>query len=146
MEAVGVPERRVVAFGRSVGSIYAIQLVSRFPNIAGLVIESGIADPLERVLMRASAAELGVTLEELEEARDAHLNHKDKLASYPGPVFVLHTRFDGLVDLDNAERLRDWADGDAELVVFEEGNHNSIMAVNWSAYWKKIGAFVESLG
>ena len=29
-------------FGRSIGSLYAIELAQRHPNIAGLIIESGI--------------------------------------------------------------------------------------------------------
>ncbi len=57
MTAVGVASKRVVAFGRSVGSIYAIELAHRFPDIAGLVLESGIADVAQRLLVRVQHAE-----------------------------------------------------------------------------------------
>ncbi|MEO8662646.1 MAG: alpha/beta hydrolase [Bryobacteraceae bacterium] len=41
--ALGVPAERVVAFGRSLGSLYAIELARRLPSLRGLVLESGIA-------------------------------------------------------------------------------------------------------
>ncbi len=38
MTVVGVSSKRVEAFGRSVGSIYAIELAHRFPGIAWLIL------------------------------------------------------------------------------------------------------------
>ncbi len=35
---------RCVAYGRSIGSLYALELSARFPNLGGLFIDSGIAD------------------------------------------------------------------------------------------------------
>lgn len=42
--------RQAVAFGRSMGSLYAIELARRHPTLGGLILESGIADPAERFL------------------------------------------------------------------------------------------------
>ena len=74
--AIGQPPEKLVLFGRSVGSIYARHGVSCFPNIAGLIIESGIADPLERLLLRVDPREVGATLEQLEAAAAKTLNHQ----------------------------------------------------------------------
>ena len=41
--AAAIAPGKVIAFGRSIGSIQAIELVHRQPGIAGLIIESGIA-------------------------------------------------------------------------------------------------------
>ena len=60
LRAAGPPERLVV-FGRSVGSLFALEAVARCPGVAGLVLESAIADPLERLLLRVTPRELGVT-------------------------------------------------------------------------------------
>jgi pimeloyl-ACP methyl ester carboxylesterase len=51
LRAAGRPETLVV-FGRSVGSLFALEAVARCPTVAGLVLESAIADPLERLLLR----------------------------------------------------------------------------------------------
>ncbi|MCA9712631.1 MAG: alpha/beta hydrolase, partial [Myxococcales bacterium] len=44
-DATGVPPSRLVVYGRSVGSIYALH-VAAHRAVAGLVLESGIADVL----------------------------------------------------------------------------------------------------
>ena len=51
MKAAGLEPEKVIVFGRSIGSLYAIELADRQRNIAGLIIESGIADPSEQFLL-----------------------------------------------------------------------------------------------
>ncbi len=99
--SIGIPPERIVLFGRSVGSIYAIHAASRHPQIAGLIIESGIADPLERVLLRVQPAELGVSLRDLQYVARDRFDHRTKLQQYPGPVLVMHAADDSLVAVDN---------------------------------------------
>jgi len=141
MRAAGPPER-VVVFGRSVGSLFALEAVARYPTVAGLVLESAIADPLERLLLRIRPRELGVSGVEFEAAVQARLDQRAKMSGYRGPALLLHTRHDGLVDLGHAERLASWAGGPARLRVFEEGNHNSILAENAVAYLGELERFL----
>ncbi len=141
LRAAGPPER-VVVFGRSVGSLFALEAVARAPAVAGLVLESAIADPLERLLLRVSPRELGVDAAAFEAAVAARLDHRAKLAGYRGPVLVMHTRHDGLVDVSHAERLAAWAGERADLHVFEEGDHNSILAENQEAYLGLVEGFL----
>ena len=130
--AAGPPEK-VVVMGRSVGSFFALEAVSRFPTLAGLVLESAIDDPMERLLLRVTPEELGgspidfVALEE-------RVDHRVKIASYHGPTLILHTHVDGLVDVSHAHRLEQWAGGEATLRIFEHGDHNSILWQNTKAY------------
>jgi pimeloyl-ACP methyl ester carboxylesterase len=141
MRAAGPPEQ-VVVFGRSVGSLFALEAVARCPGVAGLILESAIADPLERLLLRIDPRELGATLAGFERAVAARLDQRAKLAGYPGPVLLLHSRHDGLVDVGHAERLAAWAGGRARLRVFEAGDHSSILAVNAPAYLGEVGRFL----
>ena len=144
VQALDQPPDRLVFFGRSVGSIYAIHAASRFPQAAGLVLESGIADVLERLLLRVHPAELGATAQELADAVAERLDHRSKLASFTGPSLVMHTRHDGLVDLSHAERLHEWAGGPRRLRVFEQGDHNSIMWVNATAWFGELRDFLAA--
>ncbi|MEM9491386.1 MAG: alpha/beta hydrolase [Myxococcota bacterium] len=144
--AVARPAEQVVVYGRSIGSIYAIELARRQPGIAGLIIESGIADVLERLLVRITPRELGVSRAELEEAVTAAFDHRSKLAAYTGPLLVMHARDDDLIDVRHAEQNYEWAGGAAkELVLFERGGHNAIMAANWPEYIATIERFVGGL-
>lgn len=144
-EAVGRADDEIVVFGRSIGSIYAIELASRFPDIAGLVLESGIADVLERILLRATPDELGTTAEAMRAAFEKLFDHEQKLGRYAGPTLVLHAVHDHLVDKSHAERNAAWAGADAELVLFERGDHNTIFRVNQTAYLAALGEFLDGL-
>jgi hypothetical protein len=144
-EAVDAPDENIVVFGRSIGSIYAIEFAARYPNVAGLVLESGIADVLERILLRASPDELGTTREQMEAEFGELFDHETKLRDFSGAVLVLHTENDHLVDKSHGERLADWAGSGAELVMFERGDHNSIFHVNRKAYLDRVAGFVRGL-
>lgn len=141
LEAAGPPEK-LVLFGRSVGSLFALEAAARCPQVAGLILESAIADPLERLLLRVSPRELGAAPGALEAEVAARLDHRAKIAGFPGPVLLLHTRHDGLVDVRHAERLAGWAGGPATLRVFEQGDHNSILAENAEAYLEEVARFL----
>jgi pimeloyl-ACP methyl ester carboxylesterase len=140
----GDPEARVeriVLFGRSVGSLYALEGVRRRPRAAAVVIESGIFDVAERVRRRVGAADVGAT----EEAFSAELarcfDHAAVLDRFGGRTLVLHARQDALISVAHAERLYAAAREPKTLHVFERGGHNAIFWQNQAAY---VGA-VESL-
>ncbi len=140
--AADLPPERLVLFGRSVGSIFAIHALSRFPGVAGVILESAIADPLERILLRIEPAEVDMTPGAFADEINARLDHRKKMAGYRGPALMLHARFDDLVPATHAERLAEWAGGEATLRVFERGDHNTIMAENDAEYFGEIGRFL----
>jgi len=143
-DAVEVPASRVLVYGRSVGSIYALHVAAaRQPG--ALVIESGISDVLARVLLRAEPRELGATADQLRQAAADAVDHRAKMAAYRGRTAVLHTRGDDLVLPDNAVELADWAGDDAELVLFDRGDHNSIWAYNGQAILDRVVALAATL-
>lgn len=143
IEAAGSPEQLVV-MGRSVGSLFAAEAVKQFPQLAGLILESGIADSLERVEMRVTREELGGTAEEFEAMR-ARLDQRPKLAGYSGPTLVLHTRGDDLVPVSHGQRLAEWAGGPTTLRVFDEGDHNTLLWANLDEYFETLAAFLASV-
>jgi pimeloyl-ACP methyl ester carboxylesterase len=145
IQALGIPEEKLILFGRSVGSIYALHATSHFPNVAGLVIESGVADPLERILLRVEPEELGVSKKELQDEVRARLDHRGLLRKFKRPALFMHTRHDGLIDVSHAERMHDWAGGSKKLVVFARGDHNMIFTANRDAYLNELHEFASSL-
>jgi len=146
LEAAGVEPEMAIALGRSIGSLYAIELAQREPTLAGLIIESGIADPAERFLTYADLSAAGFSASEVHAEVEKHFNHREKLSGYQGPCLILHTENDGLIDISHAERNFQWAaTTQKELVRFPNGNHNTILGVNWSEYMSAIKRFVESI-
>lgn len=145
LRSLAEPPERIFVYGRSIGSIYAIEAARCEPRLAGVILESGIADPLERVLLRVSAAELGVDGERLHAAARSCFDHERKLSDFPGRVLVLHARFDHLVDFSHAERLARWS-AHAELVLFPRGDHNTILAINHAAIMQRLRSLAFGAG
>ena len=145
VEASGVPSSKIIFFGRSLGSLYALHGAALYPDAAGLIIESGLADPLERILVRVTPQDLGGTLEGLQQSVRCHLNQQAKISAFNGQVLIMHTRQDDLVSVSHAERLHDWANEPKELLVFERGDHNTILAVNQDAYFSALESFITNI-
>jgi len=142
--ALPVAPSHVVAFGRSVGSLYAVELVRCFPESAGLIIESGIADPLERILLRVRPEDVGATAAELAAEVRARLDPQTKLNAYPGPVLVLHANDDTMVNAAHAVRNAGSAQR-ATLRLLPEGDHNSLFDENREVYLAAVAQFLKGL-
>jgi pimeloyl-ACP methyl ester carboxylesterase len=147
IKAAGLAPEKVIAFGRSIGSLYAIELVHRQPAVAGLIIESGIADASERFLRYADLTAAGVSESDVVAEVKRHFHHKKKLSSYRNPLLILHTENDGLIDISHAERNHRWAGSTQKrLVRFPVGNHNTIFGINAREYLAAIRSFVDAMG
>lgn len=149
LAASGEPAENVILFGRSIGSIFAIELAARYPNVRGLILESGIADALERILFRVTPEELGVSHAKVAAATASRLDHRAKLGKYGGPLLVLHVANDQLVPPSHAERNFTWggaAPAAKELVLMPRGDHSSIYLSNYAAYTAALRRFFTRLG
>ena len=146
MRAAGVAPEKAIVFGRSLGSLYAIELASKHPGIAGLIIESGIADPCERFLTYADLDSSGTSEAEVQAEVAKHFDHKTKLSAYTHPLLILHTENDGLIDISHAERNYAWAASQPKrLARFSKGNHNTIFRANADDYLDELKEFIAEL-
>lgn len=145
VEAIGQPHEKLILFGRSVGSLFAIKAAGLFPDVAGLILESAIADPLERLLLRVHPEELGTTPSGFSTAVTQAMNIQQSMTDFTKPTLILHTQHDGLIDPGHAEQLANWCGGQVQLEIFPQGNHNDIMFVNGPRYFALINEFLASL-
>lgn len=145
VEALDQPPQNLVLFGRSTGSIYAVHGASLFPHIAGLVVESGLADLFERLLLRVRPEELNSSIEDLQREVDIHLDMQEKLSRYKGRSLIMHARNDSLVHFSHGQRLYEWASQPKTLKLFEHGDHNDIFPSNAQQYIQSLGEFLEGL-
>lgn len=144
--AAGIAPEKVIAFGRSLGSLYAIELVHRHPDIAGLILESGIADPAERFLVYGDLAAAGFTQADVVAESARKFNNKQKLAGYTKPILVMHAEQDGLIAISHAERNYKWAaSSQKRLLRLPLGDHNTILERNRAEYFQALRVFVKSI-
>jgi pimeloyl-ACP methyl ester carboxylesterase len=142
--ASGMDPGRLIFFGRSLGSLFAVHAASLYPHAAGLVLESAIADPLERILARVEPWQVGTSQEELRAEVERVFNQREKLSVFYGRILVMHTRNDDLIDVSHAEKLYSWANQPRELVIFDRGDHNNIMEINRDSYFAQLEKFVTA--
>ncbi len=145
LDALRLAPEDLIVFGRSVGSIPACELAKIEPKIGGLVLESGIADVRERVLMRVRPAQIGMSDAELDSAIADDFDHAEKLASFAGPTLIIHAENDTIVPVGHAHANAKSSGGITTLKLLPNGDHNSIEAENRLAYWTAFGEFVASL-
>jgi pimeloyl-ACP methyl ester carboxylesterase len=148
-QAVGARAEQIVPFGRSLGSLFAVEVAARHPDVAGLVLESGIADPLEPALLRISPEDVGMSEEAFRAAADARVNQQQKLRGYRGPLLVLHAKGDQLIPPSHAERTLTWGGAppsEKKLVLFDRGDHGTIYPANRAEYLAHLASFLAKVG
>jgi pimeloyl-ACP methyl ester carboxylesterase len=145
VDACAVQESRLIFFGRSLGSLFAVHAASLYPRAGGLVLESAIADPLEPLLSRVEPRQLARTAEDVRIEVDRILNQKDKLSRFTGRTLVMHTRADDIIPHTHALRLYAWAREPKELVLFPRGNHNNIREVNRELYFAHLSRLAADI-
>lgn len=144
IKKLNIPQNKLVIYGRSVGSLYAVHAASVFTNANALILESGIADVEERVMMRISSpAEIGSTNKELKQEFEKHFDTEKKLSAFKGKSLVLHTVNDQLVNVAHGKRLYGFLNQPKKLHLFERGDHNTIFAVNQKTYFEMLFDFLR---
>ena len=144
IRSLNIKSKNLIFYGRSVGSIYAVHAASVFNNANGLILESGIADVKERIMMRInSPKEINTTIDELEKEFSKYFDTKKKLSNFKGKSLVLHTINDGLVDVSHGKRLYEYLNEPKKLQLFKNGNHNTIFSVNKKKYFETIFDFIN---
>ncbi len=147
VRALGVPPERVVAFGRSLGSLYAIELAHRFPQLGGLILESGIASVGANWPLTQEAEEIGCGPDALAGELATHFDHQAKLAAYRGPLLVLHALGDRHLDPTHGDRLHAWGGGaNKRFLLFPHGDHNTIQVANLAEYTAAVEEFLRETG
>ena len=134
--------RDVVVYGRSIGSLAAAHVAAE-RHVKALVLESGICDLAERLLVRLRPEEIGATESELRAAVKASFDQEAKIARATCPVLLLHTENDDMVRKHHAERNAKAAGTRAEVVMYPAGDHNSIHAFNGDDIARRVVAMAR---
>lgn len=145
LKFLNLPPNDIVLFGRSLGSLYALEAIKLIPKIGGLIIESGIANILERLLLRVLPVDIGLSMEQLQEAVTQLFNHQKKLAGFKGQTLIMHAENDTLVGSHHGRQLYHWAPPPKILKLFEKGDHNSIFMENQEEYLELLMQFISGL-
>ncbi|MFC1916807.1 alpha/beta hydrolase [Chloroflexota bacterium] len=132
---------RIFLMGRSLGSIPAIELGFHHQDeICGLIIESGSANNLHRLLEYINNADIKMLLSE-----DSLFLNKVKIRQVQKPTLIIHGEYDQTLPLTEGQELyQNSGAKDKQLLIIPGADHNSIMAVALDLYFDTIEEFIIS--
>jgi len=123
--------------GRSLGSISALELAHKHPDrIKGLIIESGFPSVV-RILTHLGIPSPGVDLERIDQ------ECLRRIEEITIPSLIIHGEEDTLVPIRNARDLFEHLGArEKELLAIPSANHNDVLIVGFSDYFRSIQRFV----
>lgn len=145
IQSLKISDDKVILFGRSIGSLYALHGVSQRPQLGGLIIESGVADLTERFFQRVAPEELGVSESTVVDELHEYFDYAQKLGSFQGQTLILHALHDELLPARHAEMLHAAAPEPKRLKIFDRGGHNDIFYRNQAEYMQLVEDFLANL-
>jgi fermentation-respiration switch protein FrsA (DUF1100 family) len=118
---------------------------SQRPQLAGLIIESGVADITQRFFQRVLPEELGVSRTDVMDELRRYFAYSRKLEGFQGKTLIMHARFDELIDARHAEMLYAAAREPKQLKIFDQGGHNDIFFRNRAEYMQLVEDFLAGV-
>ena len=139
-EKHGLAPTKVFLMGRSLGSATALEIGVHAGNgIAGLIIESGFAYPLQ-LIQRLGCPVPDATAD----AGDGVLGALPKIAAITVPTLILHGEADWIIPVADAKALHEHSGAaDKRLVTIPGAGHNDLLWRGRDAYFSAIKTFIE---
>eukprot|EP01090_Pellita_catalonica_P000321 TRINITY_DN10216_c0_g1_i1.p1 TRINITY_DN10216_c0_g1~~TRINITY_DN10216_c0_g1_i1.p1 ORF type:complete len:326 (+),score=32.99 TRINITY_DN10216_c0_g1_i1:41-979(+) len=156
-----LPQEDLFVYGRSIGALFAVHFVHEYPNVAGLILDSPLAN-VEPMMDRYDAQDLKditQSKEDLKQELVTLLNMEEKLTNFKGHAIIFCCSDDKILTLDHPTAIVNWIAGkeskkikatdlfvddcDKEKVVttgrctvvcFAIGGHNYIWWMNTNSY------------
>lgn len=134
----GAPRERVILWGKSLGAAAALAAARRYPDVAGVVVESAFST------YRRLAHEVA-PLAPVVFITDAFRN-EDILSRIKTPKLIIHGLADELIPFHHAERLYDKAAEPKRILPIRGANHGDTHIKGGQAYLDAVGQWMmESL-
>ncbi|MFA6898908.1 MAG: alpha/beta hydrolase [Desulfurivibrionaceae bacterium] len=131
----------LVVMGRSLGSVSAIELAASEAAVAGLIVESGIAQTLP--FLRTLG--LDVQTKGIDEADG--FGNLEKIARVQKPTYILHAQHDQIIPVVLAEELQSACGARSkEFQMIPGADHNNILALTGKLYFQAIKQFLKRVG
>ena len=135
LEERGIPERRIVLFGRSLGGAVAVDL-AQDRNLAGVILESTFTSAAD--VARAAFGPLGGLVRGSFES-DA------KIARVRAPLLFFHGDRDEIIPFELGRRLYERAPEPKSFETLRGAGHNDTTLVGGQPYFARIGRFLDEV-
>lgn len=137
----GIPPGRLFIYGHSLGGAIAIELATRHPEAAGLIVESSFTSIYDMATLQGRFALLPIK---------AFLNQRfdsiEKVRRLQLPVLYLHGTADEIVPFSMGRRLFSESGGMKSFAAIEGGRHGDNALAGGPAFRAAIRGFVDRAG
>lgn len=133
-----IPAQNIFIFGHSLGGAIAIELASRQPQAAGLIVQSSFS--------RMSAMVEKLEYHQLFPISLLLIHRFDSLKKVPQlkmPVLYIHGTADELVPPHMSQTLFDASPEPKEILIVEGGFHNNVQDIGAETYQDTVATFLE---
>jgi len=132
-DSLGVPTKRIILTGRSMGSGPSLYLASHF-DFKMVTIVSGFLS-IKKVAQDKFKL-FGLLV-------DHYFNNEESVVKNKSPLLILHGRNDEIIKYQHAECLYDLATSKAKILLFDDMKHNEFNF--WECFLNPARRFLEAL-
>ncbi len=134
IERSGRPAEEIVLMGRSLGGGVVLDLAAE-TSAAAVVVESTFTSLPDVAAVHYPWLPVRTLMR-------SRLNNLQRLADYPGPIFLSHGDADTVVPFEFGRRLYEAATGEKQFFLVAGGGHNDPQP---HEYYRQLGAFLRGL-
>ncbi|MBW2295353.1 MAG: alpha/beta hydrolase [Deltaproteobacteria bacterium] len=136
IEVRGIPEQRIVLFGRSLGATVAVNL-ARNRELAGVILESAFTSAADVV-----RGMMGAPMAYLVRGR---FDSANKIGQIRAPLLFFHGDHDEIIDYALGRRLFELAPEPKQFETIPGAGHNDTIDVGGRPYFSRIGQFIDEV-
>lgn len=134
-----IEPQNIFIYGHSLGGAIAIELATRHPDMAGVILEGTFTSMREVAefisWLRIFPLDLLVT---------QHFDSISKIKSVSSPLLILHGSADDIIPVAMAKKLFAAASQPKQLVIIPEANHNGLPKFGDRQYLDSLQKFIQS--
>ncbi|MEB3278322.1 MAG: alpha/beta hydrolase [Lyngbya sp.] len=134
----GINPRNIFVFGHSLGGAIAIELASKHPEIAGLIIESSFTSIRKMVDFQNRYWMFPVDL-----LLTQTFNSIAKVSKLKMPILFTHGTNDRVVPVEMSKELFAAATEPKQLLIIPGAGHNDVYQVGGTLYYEALRQFIE---
>jgi uncharacterized protein len=141
VRARGVSPGQLYIYGHSLGGAIAIELATRHPEAAGLIVESSFTSIYDMAMLRRR-----YTLLPIKALLNQRFDSIQKVRRLRLPVLYVHGTADEIVPFSMGRRLFSESSGMKSFVAIDGGRHGDNSVVGGPAFRAAIRSFVDRAG
>lgn len=145
VQALNIPPENIIVYGHSLGGAIAIELATRQPEMAGLIVEGSFTSMLEMAKLQPR-----YRIFPLDWILTQRFNSLEKVRSLRPPLLLIHGTADETIPYSMSQQLQEAANQSihqpyAEVVLISDAGHNDLPEIGGDVYIHAIHTFVEAL-